>query len=474
MRKLSLRARLEFNKGGTMEIHMIGHASLFVRTANLSILMDPVLWDPHQEGLFDVNPKREVKHDKLPPINLIILSHRHLDHFDIRSLAYLPKNAPILIPKDQLLEGYLRKLGFSKIQSLKDFTEVTIGATTLFTTRSENNVPEYGMVIQDGSGVFWNQVDSVVAPKTVEVVLSRFPQIDFLLACWQPMLETNFQTNGSLSFPYERYRDVLYNLSLASPRALAPGANAFCYSGGAAWMNHIVFPVTKDRFLNDVRGVLQNIGDNAFALEPGDVLLLEEHECRTLASGCDFVKRTGFSADLSFSPVNLQSRLEDDNPDGISSGELESTVHDIMESHLPDFIRKNENAFRLHHKAQVIYQLEVVFPAKTMQWNIDFRSDQPAVSAGHNSLANVFTSITSSSLHGIVSGARGWDYALLGGYCRNFHKLYSVTLEGILRADWFDLPDPLRLVYPYQQIFEKVLDRELERWSMPAEQARGA
>lgn len=238
-----------------MEIHMIGHASLFIRTSNLSILMDPVLWDPHQEGLFDINPKREVLHDKIPPVNLIILSHRHLDHFDIRSLASLPKHAPVLIPKDQLLENYLRKLGFAKIQQLKDFTEVTIGKTTLFTTRSENNVPEYGIIFKDESGVFWNQVDSVVSPKTVETVLSRFPQLDFVLASWQPMLETNFQTNGGLPFPYARYGEVLYNLGLASPRALAPGANAFCFTRSAAWMNHVVFPVSKARFLHDVRSI---------------------------------------------------------------------------------------------------------------------------------------------------------------------------------------------------------------------------
>lgn len=49
-----------------MEIHMIGHASLFIKTKDCRILMDPVLWDPHQEGLFDICPKREVIHEQLP------------------------------------------------------------------------------------------------------------------------------------------------------------------------------------------------------------------------------------------------------------------------------------------------------------------------------------------------------------------------------------------------------------------------
>jgi UDP-MurNAc hydroxylase len=223
-----------------VEIQMIGHASLFIKTVNLRIYMDPVLWDPHQEGLFDVFPTRTVEHHKLPSANLLIISHRHLDHFDLRSLAALPRSLPVLIPDDSTAENYLCRLGYTKIRRVKDFSEIRIGQSTIFTTRSENNVPEFGVVIADDTGVFWNQVDSVVSPRTVQTVLSRFPVIDLLLAAWQPMLEMNFQGNRSISFPYDRYAEILYNIRLASPHALSPGANGFRYKGAASWMNHIV------------------------------------------------------------------------------------------------------------------------------------------------------------------------------------------------------------------------------------------
>lgn len=137
-----------------MEIHMIGHASIFVETQDCKILMDPVLWDTHSEGIEDVCPKREVNHERLPEFDLLIISHRHTDHFDIRSLAYLPKTVDVLIPKDKLLENCLRKLGYLHIYPLGDFSEVKIGSTSLLTTRSENRVPEYGMVFADPSGIF--------------------------------------------------------------------------------------------------------------------------------------------------------------------------------------------------------------------------------------------------------------------------------------------------------------------------------
>ncbi|MCU1267472.1 MAG: hypothetical protein JWM21_3790 [Acidobacteria bacterium] len=87
-----------------MEIHMIGHASIFVKTEDCGILMDPVLWDPHQEGLFDVSPKREVIHKNLPQYEFLVISHKHQDHFDLRTLASLRKDVDVFIPQDPLIE----------------------------------------------------------------------------------------------------------------------------------------------------------------------------------------------------------------------------------------------------------------------------------------------------------------------------------------------------------------------------------
>ncbi|NER50290.1 MAG: MBL fold metallo-hydrolase, partial [Symploca sp. SIO1A3] len=125
-----------------MKIEMIGHASVFIETQDAKIMMDPVLWDPHQEGLFDVCPKREVIVDKIPDFDILIISHKHLDHFDIRSLAYLPKNVEVIIPEDDLIKQSLQKLGYKKIYSIVDFQELKIGSSTRFlSTRSEDRVP---------------------------------------------------------------------------------------------------------------------------------------------------------------------------------------------------------------------------------------------------------------------------------------------------------------------------------------------
>ena len=194
-----------------MQIEMIGHATIFIKTQDCKILMDPVLWDPFCEGLNESCPKREVIPEKLPEFDFLVISHQHLDHFDIRSLAYLPKTVDVFIPQDKLIQDCLHQLGYTHIYPLADFTTVRSGATTLMTTRSEVRVPEFGMVFADDSGVFWNTVDTYFAPETIQKVRASFSEIDFLLTTWHISMEAKFQYNQRISFPFELY-SYLFNL----------------------------------------------------------------------------------------------------------------------------------------------------------------------------------------------------------------------------------------------------------------------
>ncbi len=450
-----------------MEISLIGHASIFVETQDCRIVMDPVLWDPHQEGLFDVCPKREVIHEQFPEFDLLIISHRHLDHFDIRSLAYLPKTVDVLIPKDELLETCLRKLGYSQIYLLDDFSKVKIGSTSLLTTRSENRVPEYGIVFADESGVCWNQVDTVVSIDTIRFVKSYYPEIDFLLATWQPMLEINFQANLSLSFPYSEYSKLLENVSLIQPKALAPGSNGFKYINGSSWLNQIVFPVTREQFCKDVRVVYPEIGENVFPLDPGDILVLSNGKFKQLQGMCNFVKKKADDTELlDFSPVKGGNNIIDENSENYNIHDMRKTIADEICFNIPKFIREaKDSLFRVHFQWKVIYQIEIVFPDSCSKWFFDFSQENVQAQVGRNPLANLYTYITSSSLYGILKKIKGWDYALLGGYYRTFQKLYLATAQGINKPDNAKIPDPLLLIFSYEEILETILNREIEKWN---------
>jgi len=77
--------------GQRMVATWIGHATVLVQTAGLNILTDPVWSD--NAGPFGLGPRRVaepgIRFDDLPPIDLVVLSHNHYDHFDLATLKRL-------------------------------------------------------------------------------------------------------------------------------------------------------------------------------------------------------------------------------------------------------------------------------------------------------------------------------------------------------------------------------------------------
>ena len=80
-----------------MRATLVGHACWLIETTAGAILTDPVLFDPFEEGTVTSCPHREVAVDRLPNLSAIFISHRHLDHFDLPSLAALDRGLPRLL-----------------------------------------------------------------------------------------------------------------------------------------------------------------------------------------------------------------------------------------------------------------------------------------------------------------------------------------------------------------------------------------
>ncbi len=62
------------------------------------------------------DPGLAVTIQELPPLDLILLSHAHMDHYDIPSLRRLPRKVPIILARDttEFMDG----LGFTRTQEL--------------------------------------------------------------------------------------------------------------------------------------------------------------------------------------------------------------------------------------------------------------------------------------------------------------------------------------------------------------------
>lgn len=71
---------------------MVGHATLLIQTGGLNILTDPV-WSERASPWHFIGPKRVnapgIAFDRLPPIDVVLVTHNHYDHLDVATLALL-------------------------------------------------------------------------------------------------------------------------------------------------------------------------------------------------------------------------------------------------------------------------------------------------------------------------------------------------------------------------------------------------
>ncbi len=80
------------DNGAGWRITYVGHASFLIQTAGLNILLDPV-WSARASPVRFVGPKRVndpgIAFAALPPIDVVLVSHGHYDHLDVRRLSRL-------------------------------------------------------------------------------------------------------------------------------------------------------------------------------------------------------------------------------------------------------------------------------------------------------------------------------------------------------------------------------------------------
>lgn len=87
--------------GDKVRLSFVGHASWLIQTGGLNLLVDPV-WSLRVSPVAWAGPKRHndpgIVFEKLPKIDVVLVSHGHYDHLDIATLSRLAKNfAPRVI-----------------------------------------------------------------------------------------------------------------------------------------------------------------------------------------------------------------------------------------------------------------------------------------------------------------------------------------------------------------------------------------
>jgi L-ascorbate metabolism protein UlaG (beta-lactamase superfamily) len=86
----------------TVDICWAGHATVLINFFGVHILTDPVLfdWVGAQIGIGTLGRKRLVRcaldADRLPRVDMLLLSHAHMDHMDMTSLNRIPRHTSVV------------------------------------------------------------------------------------------------------------------------------------------------------------------------------------------------------------------------------------------------------------------------------------------------------------------------------------------------------------------------------------------
>jgi UDP-MurNAc hydroxylase len=460
---------------------LVGHACLLIQSKETTILTDPVWFDYLWEEINTLCPSITLNKNKVPSLDVLNISHRHQDHFDVRTLAYLVKNENILTPdtlvlapQDNLLLDILNELEFKNIKVVTDFEPIKIKDVTITPTPSRNQLstaedpfPEHGLLVNDGEVTIWNQVDSLVNPEIIQQVGELYGQIDFFHSRFVPLIEGNLSYNKPLTLPISEYCTFLNIVKALNPRFVVPGSAAFRYRDELLFMNQVSFPITQDQFLRDLEAFCPKIPKAPFF--PGDIAHISKEIIEIKKQSSDFVQvREDDSHLITFKPHAYVPVITTQTTDPTEYKREMRVVDDFIRNCLLERVLKSELLEGWKHW-QIVYQLEVFGQDEPQAWTVDFsQSGEPKLYKGDIGKINIYEGISSSELCALVEGKTSWDYVTLCGNYRTFNNIYRIT-DGR-----FELPpedksnyalEPLMDIFPWDSDMDRQkFMRDVKRW----------
>jgi len=186
--------------GGSIEF--IGTATVLIAYQGLSILTDPNFLHKGEHVYLGYGLRSMRLTDpaltlsQLPPIDLVILSHLHEDHFDRRVQRQLNRDKPIVSAREAASQ--LRRLGFRRALGLStwDRLEVSKGQARLVVTAmpGRHGAPGVSVLLPTVMGSMLDFGASAAQPKyrmyisgdtlvfdDIALIPQRFPAIDMAL-----------------------------------------------------------------------------------------------------------------------------------------------------------------------------------------------------------------------------------------------------------------------------------------------------
>ena len=137
-------------------ITWVGHTSFLVQIGGKNILLDPV-WSDRASPVPFAGPRRwvppAIPFNALPPIDLVVISHDHYDHLDLKTVRRLVRSAPQAHWIAPLKVGaWLRKRGANVFAELDWWQATTLDGLTITCTPAQHFS---GRSLTNRNGTLW-------------------------------------------------------------------------------------------------------------------------------------------------------------------------------------------------------------------------------------------------------------------------------------------------------------------------------
>jgi L-ascorbate metabolism protein UlaG (beta-lactamase superfamily) len=122
-------------------VTFIGHSSFLIQVGATAVLIDPVYAERASPFSF-AGPRRVrapgVRFDDLPPISLVLLSHNHYDHCDIKTLQLVERRFHPLVVTPVGNGRLLRSAGMGRVEELDWWETTRAGALPITITPAQH------------------------------------------------------------------------------------------------------------------------------------------------------------------------------------------------------------------------------------------------------------------------------------------------------------------------------------------------
>jgi L-ascorbate metabolism protein UlaG (beta-lactamase superfamily) len=127
--------------GAPAVVTFIGHSTFLIQTADGNILTDPMY--SQRAGPLNVLGPRRVRQpgipfDDLPPISIVLLSHNHYDHCDLRTLGRLADRFHPVVVTPLRNGGLVRSSGIRRVEELDWWQETKVSGLSVALTPAQH------------------------------------------------------------------------------------------------------------------------------------------------------------------------------------------------------------------------------------------------------------------------------------------------------------------------------------------------